>query len=135
MSAVTHRVTRRGWQPPSLKPKPQAVPAAAAAPAEAAEADTAASGTLGFAIFLILNAVLFIRPGELIPELLTVPIYQILMIVCLAVSLPAIFQRFASHSLLAEPITLCVFGLLVAVVLAQLSHFRPGTAYDDGYEF
>src|SRR5689334_2913279 len=43
---------------------------------------------LPWVIFLALNAVLFLRPAELVPQLEGVAIYNCLIIACLATSLP-----------------------------------------------
>ena len=43
---------------------------------------------MGFLLFLIVNAVLFLRPGELMPELESLQLYQIAILACLACSTP-----------------------------------------------
>src|SRR6516165_11011518 len=58
----------------------------------------------GFALFILLNAVLFIRPAEIVPDLLDLPIYEVLILSCVVVSLPAILERVRLSSLAAQPI-------------------------------
>src|SRR5205823_1433962 len=49
--------------------------------------------TMRFVLFIIANALLFIRPSELIAELAAVEIYRWFILACLAVSLPVVFQQ------------------------------------------
>jgi putative inorganic carbon (hco3(-)) transporter len=112
---------------------PSATAAAELSPSAAEEGP--GPSPLGFLLFILVNAVLFIRPAEIIPELKDWPIYEVLIVACLMVSLPAILRRLQPRALAAQPITICVLGMLVAVVLSQVSHFQFGVAYDVGYEF
>ena len=43
---------------------------------------------MGFAFFLLVNAVLFIRPAEIVPAPESLPIYNVLITTCLAVCRP-----------------------------------------------
>ena len=63
--------------------------------------------TMNFFLFILLNAAFFIRPGELFPSL-EVPLYNYLVIVCLAVSAGRIVARILSLS--RTPIAACVLG-------------------------
>src|SRR5258707_7739294 len=76
---------------------------------------------LGFLVFLIVNATLFVRPAEIIPELLGLPIYQVLILTCLVFSLPAVVQQLSLNSLYSRPITACVLALLAAIAMSQLA--------------
>ena len=51
-------------------------------------AAAAPSCALGFVFFLLVNAVLFIRPAELVPSLEDLPVYELLIVTCLLLSLP-----------------------------------------------
>jgi O-antigen ligase len=90
---------------------------------------------VGFILFILVNAVLFIRPAEIIDSLEDWPIYEILIIACLVASLPAIFEQLMSNSLVASPVTVCVFGILSAIVLSHLSNLSIYGARTSGYEF
>jgi hypothetical protein len=90
---------------------------------------------LGFALFILLNAVLFVRPQELMPELLPDRVYQVLILVCAAVSIPAILQRLRPGSWAAQPITWCALGMFPAVILSHLSHAQFGSAFEAGADF
>src|SRR5262245_38701086 len=110
---------------------------AAALPHPSAGAAGAApvGGKLGFGLFILVNAVLFIRPAEVVPDLEKAPIYEVVILACLAVSLPSVLEQLSPAALSGRPITVCVLGLLAAVMLSHLSHFSPGAAYDAGFAF
>ncbi len=91
--------------------------------------------SVGFVLFLLLNAVLFIRPAEIVPALIGLPIYEVVILACVIFSFPAILQRFHPRDLANQPITLCVLGLLVAVALSHLSHLAFSMAYEAAFEF
>jgi len=80
-----------------------------------------------YAFFQLLNAILFIRPAELIESLEPMRLYQLAIIGCLAVSYPSVISQLNGRSLRERPMTLCVVGLLAAVVL---SHLQFGSLYD-----
>jgi O-antigen ligase len=79
---------------------------------------------VGFFLFVLVNAALFIRPSEIIPDLETIPIYNILISSCLLVSFPAVTRQLTVRSLVDNPINLCAIGMLAAVTLSHLSHFQ-----------
>lgn len=70
---------------------------------------------LGFALFIFLNFVLLVRPGELWEEVDEWSPYLVTMLLCLAIFWPMMIQRFWLKNLLDAPITVCV--LLLAPVL------------------
>lgn len=90
---------------------------------------------LGFAVFLLLNAVLFVRPAEIVPALLGWEIYLVVILVCLVCSFPVVLEQLMPQSLETRPITVCVFGLLLALALSNLSHFRFDQAFLRGWDF
>jgi hypothetical protein len=92
---------------------------------------------MGFFLFVLVNATLFLRPAELAPELTNLPfgIYEVLILSCLAVSLPQVLDYFLRRPLVEQPITLGVFGILLAVVLSHLANGALELAASTGYEF
>ena len=84
---------------------------------------------MGFFLFVLVNLALFLRPSEVfgIEELERV--YQVLISACLAVSLPAILKCILGKSLACQPVTLCVFGILLLVPLAYLAAFDWSEAF------
>ncbi len=81
---------------------------------------------MGFGLFILATVTLFIRPGEVIPDLEGAPIYQILILGCLVVSWPRVMQTLANVK--KQPITLCVLGLWVAGLLSHLARFDTFSA-------
>jgi O-antigen ligase len=104
----------------------------AAAPAAAPAAPKC---MLGFCLFIALNATLLVRPEEIIPALLGLHLYQILIIATVIASLPALAETLRPAALKQRPISLLALGMLPAVLLSLLTHFRIGDAIDAGSEF
>lgn len=93
---------------------------------------------MSYFLFLLVNATLFIRPAEIVPELLGLPIYEVLILSCLVATHASVFDHLKTRSILSNPITVCVLGLLVAVVvshLVQLSSDSIWYARHTGLEF
>jgi O-antigen ligase len=89
---------------------------------------------MDFFLFILVNATLFLRPGEIIPELVGVPVYEYVIVACLVVALPSLF-RLLTRPLDTQPITLCVFGILAAVVLSHLVALQVSEAGRTGWYF
>src|SRR3954468_13598690 len=81
----------------------------------------------GFVLFLLVTAALICRPGELFPVLQSIPIYEPIMIACLAISMPRLMHQLFSQDLPARPISLLILGICPAVVLSQLAR---GSIYE-----
>src|SRR5262245_20220875 len=92
-------------------------------------------GTLAFGLFILLNVVLLIRPADVFPPLFGLPIYQACILACLAAALPSVSRMLEREGLGAEPISLCMVGLLGAVALSHLSNGRIGEAVTESWEF
>src|SRR4051812_48435651 len=90
---------------------------------------------MGFFLFLLVTAALFVRPGEISVEWYGQPIYQYLILACFVASLPSVFTQLFARRLADQPITLCVFCLLPLVVLSHLSQFKGPESFDNGYAF
>jgi hypothetical protein len=90
---------------------------------------------MDFALFILLNAVLFIRPAEIVPALLGLPLYEVLSLTCLAVAAPRVLGQLQPRSLVRQPITACAVGLLGAILLSHLSHLYIWGARTTALEF
>jgi len=90
---------------------------------------------LSFLLFLLVNAVLFIRPGEIIEELAGVPIYQVVILTCLASALPELAAVLFGQRIERQPITFCILGLFGAVLLSHVSQAQFDRAFDEGLDF
>jgi putative inorganic carbon (hco3(-)) transporter len=94
-------------------------------PSHIPDTDTAASNPLAFGLFLLLNAVLFVRPSEIFPDLAEIPIYNIVIIPCIVASLPTLlFGVLRWRVLVAQPIILCVLGLLPLAFLSLVGRLN-----------
>jgi O-antigen ligase len=92
-------------------------------------------GAMRFALFLLVNAMLFIRPAEFHPALLGLPIYEVCILACLVVSYPALLAQWTPARFVARPINACVAGMLPAILLSQLAHGEVVPAYESGVAF
>ncbi|OAI41159.1 hypothetical protein AYO40_03705 [Planctomycetaceae bacterium SCGC AG-212-D15] len=90
---------------------------------------------MDFALLLLVNAVLFVRPGEISSALSSWPIYQVLIIVCAAVSYGALCEQLSWDALRRSPISLCVVLLWLAAVLSHLAQLALEPAWDIAVEF
>src|SRR5438309_11009801 len=88
-----------------------------------------------FFLFILANALLFIRPSELIAELAAVEIYRWFILACLAVSLPAVLQQVSLRYPGVPPIVSCVLLLLPAVFLSGMYHGNFELIQDTVAEF
>jgi putative inorganic carbon (HCO3(-)) transporter len=79
---------------------------------------------MDLAFFLLLNAVLLIRPEELFPELEGVRLYLIVIVLCLLTTAPRVLAQLTPASLSRRPITVCVLGLLGSMALSFLARGR-----------
>ena len=89
---------------------------------------------MGFCLFILLNATLFLRPAELVPALLDLPIYNVIILSCLAASAFAVLGQLSSRSLSQNSISACVLCLFVSAILSNLAHFQIREAIDSGVE-
>jgi hypothetical protein len=92
-------------------------------------------GSLGFVLFLLVNAALFLRPAELVEDLKTAPIYEVLIVACLAAALPRVLRQFTPRSLFSHPISLCMVGMLGAVVVSAFFNAGLWEACRAGFAF
>lgn len=91
---------------------------------------------MDFALFLLVNATLFLRPAEIFPVVEAWPIYNWLIILALVAASPRIARTFATaNTLLASPVTVCVIGVWGSIVLSHLARFDLYSARMDGYGF
>src|SRR3954470_6813643 len=79
-----------------------------------------------FALFILVNAALFIRPAELAPAAQGLPIYNVIIVACLAVSFTKVLKELSGRKLKAAPLNVCVVGLLFAVAMSCISRLDFG---------
>lgn len=86
-------------------------------------------------MFLILNVILFVRPAELIESLQPFRLYQLAILGCLATTYPSVLSQLSTEALFRRPVTMCVFGILAAVVFSNLQFGLTYEARTYGYDF
>ncbi|MDB5331334.1 MAG: hypothetical protein JWP03_2485 [Phycisphaerales bacterium] len=91
--------------------------------------------TVAFMLLVLVTATLFLRPADLLPDLEDLPIYEVLTVACLIAALPEVLEQLTAGALAASPITVCVVGILIAIVASHLSHADVGDAWFNGVEF
>jgi O-antigen ligase len=101
----------------------------------AARAAAAPPHAAGFFLFLLVNAALFVRPAEIVPALVGWNIYEFLILACLALSIPAVLEQFTAKSLELRPVTLCVLGVFLAILLSHLAQLDFAKLYENGILF
>src|SRR5262245_61752898 len=77
---------------------------------------------LGFGLYIVLNAILFIRPSEVVPDLMGFELYQACIIPCLLLSFPVLLYQLAPRELETRPITCCVLGFALIVTVTNIVH-------------
>ncbi len=90
---------------------------------------------LAYGLFILVNATLFIRPGEIFPATESWPIYLWLIFGCAACSLPMLMKQLRWSYLSRNPGVLCVVLLIPAVFLSHASHGDLWSARFDSIEF
>src|ERR1019366_7761762 len=90
---------------------------------------------MAFFLFLLVNVGLFIRPAEIVPALLGWEIYFYAILACLIVGAPDVLKYLTGQSLDAQPITLTVFGLLIAILIPSFIMGDLATAWQTGFLF
>ena len=90
---------------------------------------------MNFAWFVLLTAILLLRPADIIPPLMGLPLYQGVILICIALSFGNILKQITMRSLRAHPISVCMVGLLVAIVMSHLSHMQLLLAAESGDYF
>src|SRR5437879_8317318 len=90
---------------------------------------------LGFMLFILVNAALFMRPTEMFPDYFYSQTYLVLILSCFLVSIPSVWKQLPARALTAQPISLCVLVLTLAIVLSHLTSFKIEDAFISGWEF
>jgi O-antigen ligase len=105
------------------------------APARQPAPDTATPHGAAFAMFLLVNAFLFLRPSDVYPPLYGVEIYQYVIAACLLLSLPALIDLFSGGRLGSMPVAACVLGLFPFVFASNVVNLGPEEAFGQTFAF
>ena len=87
---------------------------------------------MNFVLFLILNALILLRPEDLFPQINGLRLYLVVMVLCLATSISPLASRLSPEALRNRPIGVCVIGIWIAGFFSFLFYrFR----LEDGIDF
>jgi putative inorganic carbon (hco3(-)) transporter len=90
---------------------------------------------MAYFLFLLVNATLFIRPAEIVPALLGWEIYFYVITLCFVAAAPDVLRYLTGQSPETQPITLCVFGLLFAILVPSMLTGDLEEAWRTGFHF
>jgi hypothetical protein len=90
---------------------------------------------MGFFFLLLATGTIFLRPAEIIPALLALPIYNALLLTCLACSISELLNASSTRSLVHQPVGLCAVGMLAAVAVSHLGHSELRYAWEASFDF
>jgi len=120
---------------PPVQAMRSSTPAASRTPSPDRPREGRSGQSRGFASFILLTAILLLRPADIIPQLQGLPLYQGVILLCIALSFGGMLKQITARSLRAHPISFCMVGLLVAIVLSHLSHMQLSLASESGDYF
>ena len=87
---------------------------------------------MAFLLLILLTGILFIRIGEIFPALQGIEFFFYLFVPCFIMSFSNVMRQLSQRNLQTQPITLCVFMILLADVLSNLTHFNFVGVADHG---
>lgn len=96
---------------------------------------SAPSGRVAFALLLLLTAVIFIRPTDLVPACEGLPIYEAIIVACAVATGRSLLQQLSWRSLASQPGAICVLGFGASIVFTNLSKGDLWHARVDGLAF
>ena len=82
---------------------------------------------LAFILLLTAAGILLVHPGDLVPQLNDLPLYQVLVSTCLLLELPSVIAKLRPSALRANAINCLILLLVVAAAVSPLAH---GNVYD-----
>jgi putative inorganic carbon (hco3(-)) transporter len=93
------------------------------------------SSALAFYLFILVNAVLLIRPAEILPELRGIELYFYAIAACSLFAASDVLKYLIGRPLDTQPITLCVLLLFGAVLLPHLVGWRIDELWVTGFHY
>lgn len=88
-----------------------------------------------FSLFILVTALLYLRPTDFIPELEGYQLYLVAISVCTLLSWDRLCGQFSFSTLRERPIGAFAIGILVVAVVSNLLHGKFETAFQFGIEF
>lgn len=76
---------------------------------------------IAYVLFMLANAMLFIRPAEIMPALGDIQIYLMLISGAMLFSIPDLHNQLRLKTLRQQPVNLCVLGVTMCVPLSRIA--------------
>jgi hypothetical protein len=90
---------------------------------------------LDFALFILVTAILFIRPTDFVPGLDEVPIYQIAIVPCILLSWHKLVPQLSPAALKERPVFVFGIGILVVSIISNLLRGKVETGSEVVVEY
>ena len=97
--------------------------------------DRPAASQIAFAMLLGGCATMIVRPAELIPDLMGLPIYDAFISSALLFGYRGLQKRLSWENLKQEPTTMCLIGVLFSIMASHLARFYLSGAVSGATEF
>ncbi len=90
---------------------------------------------MDFALFIVLNALLLLRPEDLFPGISGLRLYLVTITLCTAAALPKLSHALTPQALSRRPVAVCVLGMLAASFASDAYRGRVVEAFEFSAEF
>jgi hypothetical protein len=90
---------------------------------------------MAYVLFLLVNAALFVRPGEILPAWQGLEVYFYVIAACALFGFPEVMKCLTERPLETQPITLCVLGIFVSVLIPPLLTMDVEEGWRTGFYF
>ena len=87
---------------------------------------------MNFLLFLLLNAILLIRPEELFPDIAGLRLYLIAVVLCTALSLQRLQELLSLESLRNRPVAVCVLLFFASTIVSDRKSTRLNSSHGIG---
>jgi O-antigen ligase len=98
-------------------------------------ATTRERSSVGFVLFLLVTAIMFIRPTDFVPGLEELPLYQITIVPCIILSWHKLIPQLTSAGLRERPVFVFGFGILLVSLISNFVHGQFQVGFDFAFEF
>ncbi len=88
-----------------------------------------------FALFILVTAIMFIRPMDFVPGLEGAPIYLIAVVPCIILSWHKLVPQLSTAGLRDRPVLVFGIGIVLVSIVSNLAHAQFQTAFDFATDF
>ncbi len=90
---------------------------------------------MGFVLFILVVAIMFIRPNDIVPGLETVPLYLIAIVPCILLSWHKLIPQLTTAGLRERPVLVFGFGVLLVSIVSNVAYRQFELAFSFVTEF